>query len=105
MYIIIRNSLDQLIDKTAHRAPISVQKVAWHKVNNAQVAQYNECLDDKLNDIEFPNETLLCKYVLFVNFNLKCMFDKLCKDLIISGSVVSNELLPQSQSKNHTLPY
>ncbi len=43
--------------------------------------------------------------VLCVNFNHKCMLDKLCKDLIMSCIDVSNEVLPQSQSQNHTLPY
>ncbi len=33
------------------------------------------------------------------------MLDKLCKDLIMSCIDVSNEGLPKSQSKNHTLPY
>ncbi len=74
-------------------------------MNDAHVAQYKECLDDKLNDIELPNEALLCNNVLCVNFNHKCMLDKLFKDLIISCIDVSNEVLPQSQSKNHTLPY
>ncbi len=80
----ISDGLDQLIDKTAHRALLSVQKVAWHKVNDAHVAQYKECLDDKLNDIELPNEAILCKNVLFVNFNHTCMLYKLYKDLIMS---------------------
>ncbi len=35
----INDGLDQLIDTTAHRAPLNVQKVAWHKVNDAHVAQ------------------------------------------------------------------
>ncbi len=36
----ISDGLDLLIDKTAHRgAPLSVQRVAWHKVNDAHVAQ------------------------------------------------------------------
>ncbi len=103
--MIISDGLDQLIDKTVHRAPISVQKVAWHKVNDAHVAQYNQCLDNKLNDIKLPNEALVCKSVLCVNFNHKCMLHKLCKDLIMSCIDVSNEVLPQTRLKNHTLPY
>ncbi len=74
-------------------------------MNDAHVAQYKECFDDKLNDIELPNEALLCKSVSCVNFNHKCLLDKLCKDLIMSCIDVSNEVLPKSQSKNHTLPY
>ncbi len=38
-------------------------------------------------------------------FNHKCMLDKLCKDLIMSCIDVNNEVLLQSQSKNHTLSY
>ncbi len=33
------------------------------------------------------------------------MLDKLCKDLTMSCIDVSNEVLPQSHSKNHTLPF
>ncbi len=84
-------------------APLSVQKVAWHKANDAHAAQYKECLDDKLNDIELPNEALFKKNVLCVNFNHKCMLNKLCKDLIMSCIDVSNEVLPQSQESHTTL--
>ncbi len=81
------------------------KKVVWHQVNDAHVAQYKECIDDKLNDVELPNKALLCKNVLCVNLSHKCMLDKLCKELIMSCIDVSNEVLPQLQSKNHTLPY
>ncbi len=76
-----------------------VQKVACDKVNDVHVAQYKECLDDKLNDIELLNEALLCENVLCDNFNHKCMLDKLFYDLIMSCIDVGNEILPQSQSK------
>ncbi len=45
------------------------------------------------------------KNVLCVNFNHECMLNKLCKDIIMSCIDVNDELLPQSQSKNPTLPY
>ncbi len=51
----ISDGLDQLIDKTAHRAPLSVPKVVWHKVNGAHVAPYKECLHDKLNNIHIKH--------------------------------------------------
>ncbi len=40
----ISDGLDLLIDKTVHRAPISVQKVAWHKVNDAHLANTRNAL-------------------------------------------------------------
>ncbi len=90
----INDGLDQLIDKTAHRAFLSVQKVTWYKVNDAHVAQYKECLVDKLNDIELPNEALLYKMFYVSILTRTCMLVKLCKDLIMSCIDVSNEVLP-----------
>ncbi len=92
-------------DQTAHRAPIILQKVVWHKVNEEHVAQYKASLNDKLNTIELSNDVLLCKDVLCDNANHSILLDKLCKDLIMTCIDASNEVMPHSQSKNHTLPY
>ncbi len=82
-----------------------MQKVAWNKVNDEHLTQYKACLNDKLNTIELPNDVLLYKDVLCDNANHRMLLDKLCKDLIMTCIDVNNEVMPQSQSKNHTLPY
>ncbi len=80
-----------------------MQTVAWNKVNDEHATQYKACLNDKLNTIELPNDVLLCKYVLCDNANHRILLDKLCKDLIMTCIDASNEVMPQPQSKKHTL--
>ncbi len=103
--MILRGSIDQLRDQTTHRAPIILQKVAWHKVNDEHVTQYKACLNDKLNTIQLPNDVLLYKDVLCDNAHHIILLDKLRKYLIMTCIDASNEVMPQSQSKNHALPY
>ncbi len=93
----LKGSIDKLRYQTAHRAPIILQKVAWHNITDEHATQYKAWLNVKLNTTELPNDVLLGKDVLCDNSNHRILLDKLCKDLIMTCIDASNEVMSQSQ--------
>ncbi len=78
-YLMAAKFIVYCISHPAVKILISYLKHRKQHVNDEHVTQYKACLNDKLNNIELPNDVLLCKDVLCDNANHRILLDKLCK--------------------------
>lgn len=77
---------------------------AWYKATEDDIKIYQSKLDDLLDKICIPKDTLICRNVLCQHVNHINAIDKLCNDIIKSCLEAGHDSIPLKKSYHNSVP-